>query len=159
MYDVCYFILMSVMPGWWWWWWWWSLCGCSTPLRAVETSRSDIRRLLTTTHSPLPPPPPLPSQNFNCQKIIMYTNRHELSMSCKPTKTSFVNNTKPTSNVEMNQILVLMSAVCFFMYFMRERTMMKYLQQIWEMRKGSERARKILASLHKYCFDWEKSRW
>ena len=118
-----------------------------------------FRHQTTIDNHSLPPPPPLPSQNFNCQKIIMYTNRHELSMSCKPTKTSFVNNTKPTSNVEMNQILVLMSAVCFFMYFMRERTMMKYLQQIWEMRKGSERARKILASLHKYCFDWEKSRW
>ena len=51
----------------------------------------------------------------------MYTNRHELSMSCKPTKTSFVNNTKPTSNVEMNQILVLMSARFAFSYILSEK--------------------------------------
>ena len=80
-----------------------------------------FRHQTTIDNHSLPPPPPLPSQNFNCQKIIMYTNRHELSMSCKPTKTSFVNNTKPTSNVEMNQILVLMSARFAFSYILSEK--------------------------------------
>ena len=50
----------------------------------VQTSRSDIRRLLTGF--PSPPPRPPSTQNFNCQKIIMDTNRLGTIMSCKPTQ-------------------------------------------------------------------------
>ena len=56
---------------------------------------------------PLPPRPPS-TQNFNCQKIIMDTNRLGTIMSCKPTKKLFV-------LFKLNILLPLSSKVYNFM--------------------------------------------